>query len=342
LRATLLARSAMICLLFAGVSVVQPNLGLAQQGQAAPAVQLLNKAQLDQLVAPIALYSDPLLAQVLMASTYPLQIVEATRWAQANTSLSGAALTQALASEPWDESVKALVATPTVLAMMSQKLDWTQNLGTAVAAQQSDVMAAIQRLRQQAQAHGTLKTTSQQIVNVSTTGPAPVIEVSPAQPEVIYVPYYDPAVVYGAWLYPAYPPYYFPAPYGYVAGPGLWFGTGVVLGFGWDHWGNWGKFNWYDGNIYLRGNVDAHWVNNHVNVQVNEHVNVDVNDIEHANVDNHINDDVGKDDIGKDDAFKQDDHAFDEHGDDGFGRDDEKFDHGGDHGGFDRGGGGHR
>jgi uncharacterized protein DUF3300 len=326
----------MVCLLFAGVSVFHANLALAQQGQAAPAVQLLNKAQLDQLVAPIALYSDPLLAQVLMASTYPLEIVEAERWAQANTSLSGASLTQALASEPWDDSVKALVTTPTVLAMMSQKLDWTQNLGNAVAAQQADVMAAIQSLRQQAQAHGMLKTTNQQIVNVSTTSPAPVIEITPAQPEVIYVPYYDPAVVYGAWLYPAYPPYYFPAPYGYVAGPGLWFGTGVALGFGWDHWGNWGKFNWHDGNIYVHGNVDAHWVNNHVNVQVNEHVNVDVNDIEHANINEHVDDNIGKDDLGK-----QDDHAFDEHADDGFGKGDDSFDRG-DHGGSGHGGGGGR
>jgi hypothetical protein len=333
LRATSgLARSAIACLLFAGMSAFPANLGLAQQGQAAPTVQLLNQAQLDQLVAPIALYPDPLLAQVLMASTYPLQIVEAARWAQSQTGLSGAALTQALASEPWDDSVKAVVATPTVLAMMSQKLDWTQSLGNAVAAQQSDVMAAVQRLRQQAQAHGTLTTTNQQIVNVNTSSPAPVIEITPAQPEVIYVPYYDPAVVYGAWLYPAYPPYYFPAPYGYVASRGLWFGPGVVLGFGWDRWGNWGKFNWYGGNIYLHGNVDAHWVNNHVNVQVNEHVNVNVNDIEHVNADEHVNDD-----LGKDDNFKQDDRAFDGRADDGFGKDD-GFDRG-DHGGFGHGGG---
>ncbi len=194
MRATLgLARSAIVCLLFAAVTAFNANPGFAQQGQPTPAVQLLNKAQLDQLVAPIALYPDPLLAQVLIASTYPLQIVEAARWAQSQTGVSGASLTQALTSEPWDDSVKALVATPTVLAMMSQKLDWTQSLGNAVAAQQSDVMAAIQRLRQQAQAHGALKTTQQQVVNVSTTGPAPVIEITPAQPEVIYVPYYDPA-----------------------------------------------------------------------------------------------------------------------------------------------------
>ena len=128
--------------------------------------QSLDNAQLDQLVAPIALYSDPLLAQVLMASTYPLEVVQADRWAKANKSLKGDKLTAALEKQDWDASVKQLVSTPTVLAMMNDKLDWTQALGDAVLAQQADVMDAIQRLRAKAQANGKLETTKQQKVTV--------------------------------------------------------------------------------------------------------------------------------------------------------------------------------
>ena len=131
-----------------------------------PQQQLLDAAQLDQLVAPIALYPDPLLAQVLMASTYPLEVVQADRFAKANKSLKGDKLKEALAKQDWDASVKELVSTPTVLAMMSDKLDWTEKLGDAVLAQQADVMDAIQRLRAKAQANGKLETTEQQTVTV--------------------------------------------------------------------------------------------------------------------------------------------------------------------------------
>ncbi len=160
-----------------------------QPADAAPQQQLLDAGQLDQLVAPIALYSDPLLAQVLMASTYPLEVVQADRWAKANKSLKGDALTTALDKQDWDASVKELVSTPTVLAMMNDKLDWTQALGDAVLAQQADVMDAIQRLRAKAQANGKLETTKQQKVTVKQDqGSAPVIEIEPASPEVVYVP----------------------------------------------------------------------------------------------------------------------------------------------------------
>lgn len=324
MRVKLPARGALICLLFVALCVCHADDGAAQQAAPPPAstAPLLDKPQLDQLVAPIALYPDPLLAQVLMASTYPLDVVEAARWADAHKGVTGAALTQALAGESWDDSVKALVAAPTALALLSNKLDWTQKLGEAVAAQQPDVMAAVQRLRQRAEAHGSLQTTPQQIVTVSAAGAAPVIEIAPAEPEVIYVPYYNPAIVYGAWPYVAYPPYYFAPPLGYVAGPGLWFGAGVALGFGWDHWGNVGRFNWHNGNIYVHGNVNASW---HGNVNVNNHVNVNVND-HNDNFDNHASDNHNNDyDHGYDDGDRQ---AYDRGGD---------FDRGG--GGFDRGGG---
>jgi hypothetical protein len=197
-----------------------------QPASTKPQQQSLDAGQLDQLVAPIALYPDPLLAQVLMASTYPLEIVQADRWAKANKSLKGDALTAALDKQDWDASVKQLVSTLTVLAMMNDKLDWTQALGDAVLAQQADVMDAIQRLRAKAQANGKLETTKQQKVTVTQDQGSPIIEIEPASPEVVYVPYYDPGVVYGAWPYPAYPPYYFPPPAGWVVGGAI--ATGLV------------------------------------------------------------------------------------------------------------------
>ena len=182
--------------------------------------QSLSQGELDALVAPIALYPDALLAQVLMASTYPLEVVQADRWAKANKSLKGDKLNEALDKQDWDASVKELVSTPTVLAMMNDKLDWTQKLGDAVLAQQADVMDAIQRLRAKAQANGKLETTKQQKVTVTKEADQEVIVIEPTSPETVYVPYYDPAVVYGSWPYPDYPPYYFPpAPARWLAAP---------------------------------------------------------------------------------------------------------------------------
>ena len=155
-----------------------------------------------------------------MASTYPLEAVQADRWAKANKKLKGDKLKEALDKENWDASLKELVSTLTVLAMMSDKLDWTQELGDAVLAQQADVMDAIQRLRQKAQANGKLETTKQQKVTVTQQqgASAPIIEIEPASPDVAYVPHYDPGVVYGDWPYPDYPPYYYPPPSGYIVG----------------------------------------------------------------------------------------------------------------------------
>jgi hypothetical protein len=201
----------------------------------------LSQQQLSALVAPIALYPDPLVSQILMASTYPLEVAEAAAWQKQNSRLTGPTLDSALQSQSWDPSVKSLVSFPQALQMMGNDLSWTQKLGDAVLAQQSDVMTAIQAMRAKAKQAGNLSTTPQQ--TVSTSGQTIVIQ--PANPQVVYVPTYNPAVVYGPWPYPAYPP---PPPYyppGYVAGASLLsFGVGMAVGaalFGSMHWGGgWG------------------------------------------------------------------------------------------------------
>jgi Protein of unknown function (DUF3300) len=231
---------------------------------AADQSQLLQPQQLEALVSPIALYPDPLLSEILMASTYPLEVVEAERWAKANKNLSGDALKAAVDKQGWDDSVKSLIGTPSVLDMMSQQLDWTQKLGDAVLAQQADVMAAAQRLRAKAQANNKLQSTSQQTVATQQQDGQSVIVIQPTQPNTIYVPYYDPAVVYGGWPYPSYPPYYWPAP-GYIAGgiiaTGLAFGAGYALGR-WASGGYWGGgFNWGGNNININRNVNINNIN---------------------------------------------------------------------------------
>src|SRR5262245_38402587 len=192
--------------------------------------QLLKPEQLDALVAPIALYPDNLLSLVLMASTYPLEVVQADRWLTEHKNLKGEQLKAEVDKQGWDESVKSLVATPDVLSMMSKKLDWTLKLGDAVLAQQADVMDAIQRLRTKAEANNKLTLTKQQTVTKRQEQGRQVIYIEPTNPETIYVPYYDPAVVYGAWPYPEYPPYYWGYP-GYI-GAGL-IGAGLAFGAGW-------------------------------------------------------------------------------------------------------------
>jgi hypothetical protein len=235
--------------------------------------QLLRADQLDQLVAPIALYPDALLAEILMASTYPLEVVQAERWVRENKNLKGDALKAAADKQSWDDSLKSLVATPSVLSMMSDKLDWTQKLGDAVLAQQADIMDAIQRLRAKAQAQNTLKTTNEQIVTVKQEQSKQVIVIEPAKPDTIYVPYYNPAAVYGAWPYPAYPPYYFPAP-GYIAGAalatGLAFGAGYAVG------------RWASGGNYWGGGVN--WGGNNININRPVNVNTTVNNWQHNSV----------------------------------------------------------
>ncbi len=214
-----------------------------------PAAPQLSAAQLEQLAAPVALYPDALLAQVLMAATYPLEVVSAARWIKANAKLQGAALDKAAEQQPWDPSVKSLLKFPQVLQMMDEKLDWTQQLGNAFLAQPQDVMNAVQHLRSQARAHGSLKSNQQQTVTVDNSGPSKVIVIQPAQPSVVYVPTYNPTVVYGPWPYPAYPPYAWYPP-GYVAtGMLLSFGVGVAAGYA-----LWGYPDWHHGSVNINYN----------------------------------------------------------------------------------------
>lgn len=232
---------------------------------AQPASDLLKPEQIDALVAPIALYPDALLSQVLIASTYPLEVVEGARWLKSNSNLKADAIKDAVGKQSWDQSIKSLAATPSVLQMMSDKLDWTMKLGDAVLAQQANVMDGIQRLRGRADANNKLTTTKQQKVIKTTDNNKSVIVIEAATPGTIYVPYYNPAVVYGTWPYPAYPPYYWGAP-GYVAGAviatGIAFGTGYAVGrWAAGGWGWGGGFVWGNNNINFNRQIN---INNNV------------------------------------------------------------------------------
>jgi hypothetical protein len=207
----------------------------------------LGPEELEQIAAPIALYPDAVLAQALMAATYPLEVVMAARFAQANPGLTAEALNEALTAQNWDDSVKSLVVVPQILSMMNEQLAWTQKLGDAFLAQREELMDAIQRLRARAQAEGTLATTPQQVVTVEPApaeGP-PVIGIEPAEPGVVYVPTYDPLVVYGPWPYPAYPPYYYYPP-GWIVGGFFSFGVGIVVGAA-----LWGRCDWHHRRLDL-------------------------------------------------------------------------------------------
>ena len=222
------------------------QLSLAQEATnvATPAsnsASALTKQELDQLLAPIALYPDDLLSSVLMASTYPLDIVQAARWRSANSKFKGDALTKALEAQDWDPSVKALVQFPDVLKTLSDKLDWTQKLGEAFLAQQDEVMDEIQVLREKADEAGNLKSNKQQKVSKQ----ANAIVIEPANPDVVYVPVYQPSVVYGPWWYPDYPPYYWP-PYSGAFVSGFFWGAGIAVAN--SLWG-WGHCDWRGRNI---------------------------------------------------------------------------------------------
>jgi hypothetical protein len=208
-----------------------------------------SQQELDQLLAPIALYPDELLAQVLMASTYPLEIVLAERWVKANPSLKGDALKDALEKQTWDPAVKSLAVFPQVLTMMSEKLDWTQKLGDAFLAQQKDVMATAQTLRAKAVEQGNLKDTKEQKVITEKTEKTTIIKIEPTDPEVVYVPTYNPSYVYGPWWYPAYPPYYWYPPGYYYGGALLGFTAGIIIGGA-----LWGNCNWGGGNVNINVN----------------------------------------------------------------------------------------
>src|ERR1700681_1941134 len=218
-------------------------------------------AQLQQLVAPIALYPDALVAQILAAATYPDQIVEADRWLQQHTDLKGAQLGQEVYKQPWGPSVKALTEFPSVLANMDKNLSWTSSLGDAYVSQQQEVMNAVQEMRYRAQKAGNLKSTSQE--KVSNQGQTIVIE--PADPEVVYVPEYDPWLVYGEpiGVWPGW--YWYPGLF--FDGPGIAFGFGFGVGFfggyGWG-WHNWG-YDWHHHGIRF----DHHHYESHSRIFAN-------------------------------------------------------------------------
>lgn len=209
--------------------------------------------QLDSLVAPIALYPDPLLAQVLAASTYPLEIIQLQQWLAKNKGLKDKALADAVAKEPWDPSVQALAALPDVVNRLANDIQWTTDLGNAFLAQQNDVMGAVQRMRKKAQEKGNLSSTEQQKVETKVIEGKSTIIIEQANPQVVYVPSYDPVVVYGPAVYP-YPPIYYP-PWGYyAAGMAISFGVGVAMGAFWSGGWGWGCGWGGNNNIYVNRN----------------------------------------------------------------------------------------
>jgi uncharacterized protein DUF3300 len=244
-----------LTIVLSAIVILAVAAGSAQGSQpTTPApVQLAQQTpeQLQQLVAPIALYPDALVAQILAASTYPAQVVEADRWMQQHSNLKGDALGQQVDQQQWDPSVKALTQFPTVLANLDKNITWTSGLGDAYTNQQQDVMNAVQVMRQRAQQAGNLSTNSQEAVSSQ----ASTIIIQPVNPEVVYVPEYDPWIVYGAPVV-AYPGWY-PFAGLYIGGPGIYFGDGFGIGyfggFGWG-WHNWG-FDWYDRRVVYQQNT---------------------------------------------------------------------------------------
>lgn len=279
-----LKQAAIIAILIFGHSTLVAQTQPASDAQPAQQADLFKPEELEQIVAPIALYPDALLAQVFMASTYPLEIVQAARWSKENPDVKGDAVAKAMESQSWDPAVKSLVAFPDVLAMMNEKLDWTQKLGDAFLAQQKGVMDAVQRLRAKAKESGHLKSTKEQTVKTqpapppasgasgaatSATAPAPqIIIIESSSPEVVYVPMYNPTVVYGAWPYPAYPPYYYYPP-AYPPGAAFWtFSAGVIVGGA-----IWGNCNWGGSDI----DIDINRYNNFNRNEINHNRSTNVN-----------------------------------------------------------------
>jgi hypothetical protein len=234
----------------------QPQAAAAGQQEAAN----LTPDQLDSLVAPIALYPDPLLAQVLAASTYPLELVQLQQWLAKNNTLKDKALADAVQKQPWDPSVQAMAALPDVVKRLVDDIQWTAELGNAFLAQESDTLDAVQRMRAKAQEKGNLKSNEQMKVETRVVESKQVIVVKQADPQVVYVPSYDPVVVYGAPAYP-YPPIYYPPPGYYAAGMAISFGVGLAMGAAWG--GGWGyNTGWNGGNNNININNNNNFVNN--------------------------------------------------------------------------------
>ncbi len=257
-----LARALRQTLLLAWVGLA-PLWAAAQSAPGVAADIVYSQEELDQLMAPVALYPDTLLMQVLVASTYPLEVVEAERFIRANPKLKGEALTKAAAKKNWDLSVVSLLQFPSVVTMMNDQLEWTQKLGDAFLAQQPDVMDTVQALRARAQQAGNLQSTSQQKVVVQEK----IIVIEPAQPQVVYVPYYNPVVIYGPWWAPARPPWYWmpppiyrPPSLGQVVAAGIFWGVAISIRN--DIWNDY-RPSWRDRRITVVNNVNI------INVNVN-------------------------------------------------------------------------
>jgi len=272
-RAITVLGTVVVAVFVAGLATIQAQTPPAQPAAAA-APAPANKAppfkqeELESLLAPIALYPDALLAQIFMASTYPLEVVEAARWSKEHPDVKGDAVAGAVQSQTWDPSVKSLVAFPSVLEKMNEKIDWTQKLGDAFLAQQKDVMQAVQILRDKAKKTGNLKSTKEVTVKEEPApagSPAPqTIIIESPDPEVVYVPTYNSSVVYGAWAYPMYPPYpYYPPGYAY-AGAFWGFTAGVIVGGA-----IWGNCNWGGNDVDIDINRQNNFNKNEINANRN-------------------------------------------------------------------------
>jgi hypothetical protein len=215
--------------------------------------------QLDSLIAPIALYPDPLLSQTLVASTYPLEIIQLQQWLEKNKNLKDQALADAVKKQDWDPSIQAMAALPDVVKQMADNIKWTTDLGNAFLAQQSDVMDAAQRMRKKAKDGGNLKSSEQQKVETKVVESKQVIVIEQASPEIVYVPSYNPTMVYGAPVYP-YPPIAYPPPGYYAAGMAISFGIGIAMGAAWG--GGWGYNSGWGGNNNININNNNNFVRN--------------------------------------------------------------------------------
>lgn len=222
------------------------------QSQSSSPAPKIPSDQLDSLVAPIALYPDPLLAQTLAAATYPLELIQLQQWLLKNPGLKDQALADAVAKQPWDPSIQALAGLPNVVKFLADDIQWTTDLGNAFLSQQSDVMDAVQRMRKKAQDKGNLKSGEQQKVETKVIESKSVIVIEQSNPQVVYVPSYDPMVVWGAPLYP-YPPIYYPPAGYYAAGLAISFGVGVMMGAFWSGGWGWGC-GWSNNNININNN----------------------------------------------------------------------------------------
>ncbi|MGC2527300.1 MAG: DUF3300 domain-containing protein [Candidatus Acidiferrum sp.] len=238
-----------------------------QNGSTDQAAPTIPGGQLDSLVAPIALYPDPLLTQVLVASTYPLEIIQLQQWLQRNSNLKGDDLTNAVEKQDWDPSIQSMAIFPDLVKRLADDIKWTTDLGNAFLAQQEDVMDAVQRMRKKAMDAGNLKSSEQQTVQTKMVETKTVVVIQPASPQVVYVPVYSPVVVYGPPVYP-YPPIYYPPPSYYPAGVFIAFGAGVAYGSyyrgGWGYGCAWG-YSRTTININVNNRYVSHYNSTNIN-----------------------------------------------------------------------------